>query len=141
MNISFKHKSLDYKVHLNKSDKIIKSYSEKEYYNNKDVELHNIDIDFFVDDKYISMEDSFKQKKIDIDDFVITLDYELEKKQTTRNWESKGNAEIYKNDALTLVICRYDRYNPDYDVLKNENYLKYVIGDSNLNYSYEICKP
>ena len=140
-NITFKHKGLDYKVHLNKSDKIIKSYSEKEYYNNKDVELHNIDIDFFVDDKYISMEDSFKQKKIDIDDFVITLDYELEKKQTTRNWESKGNAEIYKNDALTLVICRYDRYNPDYDVLENENYLKYVIGDSNLNYSYEICKP
>ena len=140
-NITFKHKSLDYKVHLNKSDKIIKSYSEKEYYNNKDVELHNIDIDFFVDDKYISMEDSFKQKKIDIDDFVITLDYELEKKQTTRNWESKGNAEIYKNDDLTLVICRYDRYNPDYNVLENENYLKYVIDDSNLNYSYEICKP
>ena len=87
------------------------------------------------------MEDSFNLGKIDIDDFVITLDYELEKKQATRNWESKGNAEIYKNDDLTLVICRYDRYNPDYNVLENENYLKYVIDDSNLNYSYEICKP
>ena len=140
-NITFKHKGLDYKIKQSKEAKTIKSYSENEYYNNKDVELHNIDIEFLIDDKYISMEDSFNLGKIDIDDFVITLDYELEKKQATRNWESKGNAEIYINDDLTLVICRYDRYNPDYNVLENENYLKYVIGDSNLNYSYEICKP
>ena len=140
-NITFKHKGLDYKVNLNKGNKIIKSYSENEYYNNKDVELHNIDIEFLIDGKYISMEDSFNLGKIDIDDFVITLDYELEKKMATINRESKGHAEIYKNNALTLIICRYDRGNSDYNVLENENYLKYVIGDSNLNYSYEICKP
>ena len=131
-NITFKHKGLSYKILKDKDSKIIKSYAEKNNYNDKNVELYNIDIEFLVDGKYISMEDSFKQKKIDIDDFIVTLEYELEKKQATRDWE--GHAEVYKNNDITLAIC--------YQYLRKEteNIPKFIIADKDMPYNYETCE-
>ena len=87
------------------------------------------------------MEKSFNQRKIDIEDFIITLDYEVEEKLATKSWESLGNADIYKNSDMTFIVCKYDRDNQDYESMTNINYLKYIISDSNLKYSYELCKP
>lgn len=131
-NITFKHKGLTYNILKDKDSKIIKSYAEKNNYNDKNVELYNIDIEFLVDGKYISMEDSFKQKKIDIDDFIVTLEYELEKKQATRDW--KGHAEVYKNNDITLAICYQDLRK------ETENTPKFIIADKDMPYNYETCE-
>lgn len=140
-DITFKHKGLDYRTQHTNETKIIKSYSHYDYYSNRNVELYNASIEFLVNDKYISMEECFTQQKIDIEDFIITMDYEVEDKIATKKWENQGNADVYKNDDVTLIVCRYDRYNPDYETISNENYLKYIISDNSLNYSYELCKP
>lgn len=140
-DIVFKHKGLDYKTQNTNERKTIKSYSNHDYYLNRNIELYNTNIEFLVNDKYISMEECFNQQKIDIEDFIITMDYEVEEKTATKKWESQGNADVYKNDDITLIVCKYDRYNTDYETLPNENYLKYIISDNNLNYSYELCKP
>lgn len=140
-DITFKHKGLDYRTQHTNETKIIKSYSHYDYYSNRNVELYNASIEFLVNDKYISMEECFTQQKIDIEDFIITMDYEVEDKIATKKWENQGNADVYKNDDITLIVCRYNRYNPDYETILNENYLKYIISDNSLNYSYELCKP
>lgn len=140
-DITFKHKGLDYRTQHTNETKIIKSYSHYDYYSNRNVELYNTSIEFLVNDKYISMEECFAQQKIDIEDFIITMDYEVEDKIATKKWKNQGNADVYKNDDVTLIVCRYDRYNPDYETLLNENYVKYIISDNSLNYSYELCKP
>ena len=140
-NIKFKHKGLDYKVKSLNEFNIIKSFSYNDNFSNRNVELYNINIDFLIDGKYVSMEECFNEKKVDIEDFIITMDYEVEDKVAVHNWENKGNADVYKNDDLTLIICRYDRYNKDYEFIHNENYLKYIISDNNLEYNYDLCKP
>lgn len=140
-NITFKHKKLSYKVSYSKEIKTIKSFSKNNYFSERDIELYNTNIDFLIDDKYTSMEKSFNQRKIDIEDFIITLDYEVEEKLATKSWESLGNADIYKNSDMTFIVCKYDRDNQDYESMTNINYLKYIISDSNLKYSYELCKP
>ena len=43
------------------------------------------------------------------------MDYEVEEKIATKKWEKQGNADVYKNDDVTLVVCKNDRYNLDYE--------------------------
>ena len=140
-NITFKHKKLNYKVRGSKEIKTIKSSSNNNYFSERDIELYNVNIDFLIDNKCISIENSFNQRKIDIEDFIITLDYEVEENLATKKWENLGNADIYKNSEITFIVCKYDRYNQDYKSIPNENYLKYIISDSSLKYRYELCKP
>ena len=139
--ITFKHKGLDYRVTYTNGFNTIQSFSYNDYYSNRDVELYNINIEFLVNDKYISMEEAFSQQIIDIEDFIITMDYEVENKIAINKFENKGNVDVYKNNKITLIVCKYDRYNKDYELISNENYLKYIISDDNLEYNYNLCKP
>ena len=138
--ISFKHKGLDYRIKDTDEIKVINTYSHNNYYLNKNLELYYKNVEFLFNGEYISIDEAFKQNIIDINDFIITMDYEAENKKAIRKWEKQGNASVYKNDKITLIICKYDRYNQDYKS-QNENYLKYTIADSSLEYDYNLCKP
>lgn len=136
-DIKFKHKGLYYEVKSTNNSKIVKSFSSYDYYSNRDIEINNINVNFLVNGEYRGIDSSY----VDIKDLIITMDYEVEDKIATKKWEKLGNADIYKNYKMTFIICYYDRYNNDYKDLQNEDYIKFILGDENLNYSYDLCKP
>ena len=139
--ISFRHKGLDYKIENISEKKIIKTYSHYNYYSHRNLELYNKELKILLNNEYIPIDEGFRQEKIDINDFIITMNYEVENKVATYTYESQGNAGVYKNNYITFVVCEYDRYNSDYKEFKNEDYLKYIIADSSLEYKYSLCNP
>ena len=74
-------------------------------------------------------------------DFIRTLKYEKEEGTVFLKWYSNGNAYVYKGSNFTFIDCGYDRYNEDYNVIKNEYYKKYIVAGFELDYDYELCKP
>ena len=74
-------------------------------------------------------------------EFIRSLKYQVEKGIISMDWYSKGNAYVYTSSDFVFIDCSYDRYNEDYDFLRNESYKRYIISTPGTKYSYNLCNP
>lgn len=74
-------------------------------------------------------------------DFIRSLKYQVEKGNVRKEWYKDGNAYLYTGLDFVFIDCSYDRYNEDYELLRNESYKRYIISSPDTKYSYDLCKP
>lgn len=136
--ISIGHKGLDYEVvKCTENCSEVATYKEIESPIYGTIHLTQFNMDIYDKNENTTIFDYDSH----IDYFVQTLKYEKEKGMATIKWEDKGNAYVYKNNQFTFIECNYDRYNDDYSMIKDQRYKKYILGRSDLEYKYEMCKP
>lgn len=129
-NKTIKHRKMNYKV-ISTNEQTSKEYFDDEY-GKSELISHNIKI---LD------ENNNNVLPYNISSLIRTLKYEQEDGKAEIKWYSEGNATVYKNSNITLIVCPYNynsRNEKDYENLPYNSH-RYIIAPVNYEYEYNLC--